>query len=254
MVYRVLLDFFAAVILLTRIPVPWSKLSDAPPNLSLSQWAFPVVGIFLGIIVSLIIVFFTYIGLSSISAACIGLASIALITGVLHEDGLADFADGFGGGKTVENKIKIMKDSTVGAYGASALILSYFLRISLLASFTSSFAVIITCIFVFSSGRTSMILARKLASPISESNSASLLRPASTPIIILSIAICSVFFLYYGIVFFLLGISLIYLVPKLITKLAQQKIGGINGDVLGTCCQTTETSLLILAVIWFQNA
>ena len=56
-----------------------------------------------------------------------------LATGCLHEDGLSDVADGFGGGKTRERKLEIMRDSRIGAYGACALVLSVLLRWSALA-------------------------------------------------------------------------------------------------------------------------
>ena len=57
-----------------------------------------------------------------------------LVTGCLHEDGLADFLDGFGGGTTRERTLAIMKDSHIGSYGVLGLILYYLLSFSLLVS------------------------------------------------------------------------------------------------------------------------
>ncbi len=62
-----------------------------------------------------------------------------LVTGCLHEDGLSDMADGFGGGKTRERKLEIMRDSRIGAYGASALILSVLIRWSAIAQLGNPF-------------------------------------------------------------------------------------------------------------------
>ena len=68
------------------------------------------------------------------SAAFCAVAATLLTTGALHEDGLADTADGFGASASRERKLDIMRDSEIGAYGASALILSFMLRAGALVS------------------------------------------------------------------------------------------------------------------------
>ena len=65
-----------------------------------------------------------------------------LATGCLHEDGLADTADGFGGGDTREQKLDIMRDSRIGTYGVCALAMSLLLRVGALASLPSAHAVV----------------------------------------------------------------------------------------------------------------
>ena len=61
-------------------------------------------------------------------AAALALAATLAVTGCLHEDGLADTADGFGGGRYRERKLDIMRDSRLGTYGACALMMSLILR------------------------------------------------------------------------------------------------------------------------------
>src|SRR4029077_501094 len=73
-------------------------------------------------------------GLPSLSAAALALAATLLVTGALHEDGLADVADGFGGGATRERKLEIMDDSRIGTFGVCALILSFMLRVAALTN------------------------------------------------------------------------------------------------------------------------
>ena len=68
--------------------------------------------------------------LPPLPAAALAVAATVAVTGALHEDGLADVADGFGGGATRERKLEIMRDSRIGTYGVCALILSFILRIS----------------------------------------------------------------------------------------------------------------------------
>ena len=77
-------------------------------------------------------------GLSPSVAAALALAAAMLATGCLHEDGLSDVADGFGGGKTRERKLEIMRDSRIGAYGAAALVMSVLIRWSALADLGSA--------------------------------------------------------------------------------------------------------------------
>src|SRR5215207_10362704 len=65
---------------------------------------------------------------------CSRIAALTLATGALHEDGLADAADGLGGGATPERRLEIMRDSRIGSYGGAALILAFGLRIAALAT------------------------------------------------------------------------------------------------------------------------
>jgi adenosylcobinamide-GDP ribazoletransferase len=67
-------------------------------------------------------------------ALVLSLVATVLVTGALHEDGLADAADGFGGGSTPERVLEIMKDSRIGSYGAVALILVIVTKLASLAS------------------------------------------------------------------------------------------------------------------------
>src|ERR1700729_3582730 len=76
------------------------------------------------------------------SGAEIALAATVLVTGALHEDGLADTADGFGGGTTREQKLDIMRDSHIGVYGVCALALSLLLRVAALGSLPNAHLVV----------------------------------------------------------------------------------------------------------------
>ena len=117
-------DCAAAFLLLSRIPVTWYRFpEDQPPDFISSLWAFPVVGLVIGAITGGCLVLAEFLMLPSLVAAAAGLLVLALLSGAMHEDGLADMADGFGGGRDVESKIRIMHDSRIGSYGVMALIL-----------------------------------------------------------------------------------------------------------------------------------
>lgn len=119
----------AALAFLTRIPCGRSPIGKAA-----MQWApawFPVVGYLLGFLGCLV-----FVGLENAGswvAAASTVAVLTLVTGAFHEDGLADTADALGGAFDREKIFAILKDSRIGSFGASALILSFLLRTAALA-------------------------------------------------------------------------------------------------------------------------
>ena len=86
---------------------------------------FPLAGAIIGALISAVLIGANMLGLPSLLAAAVALAAGVLVTGALHEDGLADVADGFGGGHTREQRLEIMRDSRIGTYGTIALCLTF---------------------------------------------------------------------------------------------------------------------------------
>ena len=120
-------DVPAALVLLTRLPIP--RLPDHVfANGARAVWAYPLVGLILGLLVSVVAWFANALSLSAMMGAGLTLAALVLLTGAMHEDGLADTADGLWGGQDVKRRLEIMKDSRIGAYGVLALILAMGLR------------------------------------------------------------------------------------------------------------------------------
>ena len=128
---RPIREFLGAVQFLTRIPLPQRWLGE----LALAQAApyFPLVGGLLGLAGAAVDVALRA-HLPATGAAAVSVAFLILITGALHEDGLADTADGFGGGTTAERVLGIMRDSRIGSYGAIAIALSILLRTASIAA------------------------------------------------------------------------------------------------------------------------
>jgi adenosylcobinamide-GDP ribazoletransferase len=124
-------DFLAAVQFLTRIPVP--NLPYDPDSLSRAVKFFPVVGLGIGSGAALLHQLLTP-HFPRVVTALLVIAFLVSLTGCLHEDGLADTADGFGGGSSREQILVILKDSRIGSYGGTALTLSLLVRVLLLAS------------------------------------------------------------------------------------------------------------------------
>jgi adenosylcobinamide-GDP ribazoletransferase len=117
-------ETLVALRFLTRLPLPFIRTLDLPP-LAEAMRFFPLAGAVIGSISAAALIAAGMLGLPSLLAAAIALAIGALVTGALHEDGLADVADGFGGGTTREQRLEIMRDSRIGTYGTIALLLTF---------------------------------------------------------------------------------------------------------------------------------
>ena len=125
-------DFLNALRFMTIFPVPSSDTATAPDWLSRCAKYFPAVGICIGLVSAVVLLLAGSIW-SPVIAALLAVAASLVVSGALHEDGLADTADGFGGGWSVEKRLAIMKDSRIGAYGALALMFGVALRVTALA-------------------------------------------------------------------------------------------------------------------------
>jgi adenosylcobinamide-GDP ribazoletransferase len=227
-------ELVGAATLLTRLPV--GGLTRTHPPAASCVWAYPVVGALVGGIGALALAIGMRLGLSQPIAAVWALAATVLATGGLHEDGLADTADGFGGGRTVDRKLAIMRDSRIGSYGALALGFSLTLRLAALAlSAHPALAMILAGLL----GRGAMLLPLLLLRPArADGLAASLATPGRTAIIagLLIAAAASWFAPAAGLAALLSGLAL--------TALARRQIGGYSGDVFGATEQLAECAVL----------
>ena len=125
-----------------------------------AAWSFPLVGLAIGASTAVILWLAILIGLPAPVGALLAIAASATLTGALHEDGLADVADGFGGGQDAEGKIAIMRDSKIGTYGVLALVTITGLKVAAITSLVEPGEAIVPalCLIVaHSGGRTLMV-------------------------------------------------------------------------------------------------
>lgn len=129
-------QFRLAAAFLTRLPVERNDSADetAPAVLADAMWLFPVVGFGVGGAGAIALALLFWAGVPAAVAATLAVGIVVWLTGALHEDGLADLADGFGGGATRERKLEIMRDSRIGAYGMLALAVVVVAKIAALAA------------------------------------------------------------------------------------------------------------------------
>lgn len=234
-------DLWSAFALLTRLPVP-----DHAPRGAAAAWAWPIVGAVLGGIAAGVVMLATFLGLPFGVTAAVALATTAILTGALHEDGLADTADGFFGGRDVERRLAIMKDSHIGSFGTLALILVTLARWSALAVLCASGGATVALIAVGALSRVPMVaLMAALPNARGTGLSQSVGRPGRD-IALVAIVIASVLgLLLAGWVTVWIALALVALTLAL-GALARAKIGGQTGDVLGASQQLAEVVCLAL--------
>ena len=128
-------DLILALTFLTRLPLRLEVEGPVTPDrLAGSLRVYPLVGAAIGAAAALVLAVALAAGLPSMPAAGLALAAQMAFTGALHEDGLADVADGFGGGRDRAAKLAIMRDSRIGTFGVLALVVSVLLRTGALAA------------------------------------------------------------------------------------------------------------------------
>ena len=245
-------DCAAAFLLLSRIPVTWHRFPDTrPPNFTSALWAFPLVGLVVGAAGGAVLLAASSLGLPPLVAAGLALVVMALLTGAMHEDGLADMADGFGGGRDTESIMRIMHDSRTGAYGFLALILATALRLSLLAlciDMLAGWHLVGFIALVSAASRFQPVLQLAVFPLSPHASLASLTGRPGTGRLIAALAV------WLPAMIWLVGTvsTAAIILPACalslwIGKAATRKIDGLTGDVMGA---TTIIAELIILMCW----
>jgi adenosylcobinamide-GDP ribazoletransferase len=181
-------------------------------------------------------------------AAVLPLVATMFLTGAMHEDGLCDTADGFGGGKTREQKLEIMRDSRIGTFGGAALALSLMLRWSALVALSEPRVVAVALVAAHAAARAGVPAFMRLvppARPDGLSTSAGQPPWQSAAIAIGIGIICLV--PSFGLSGTIVTLLLLALAGVLLAALTVKQIGGQTGDVLGALEQAGEAVVLVIA-------
>jgi adenosylcobinamide-GDP ribazoletransferase len=234
-------ELVGAFMLLTRLPV--ARLSRGEMPAAACVWAYPVVGAVIGSIGAVVFAV-ARLGLPPIIAAILAVTATILATGGLHEDGLADTADGFGGGWTVERKLEIMRDSRIGSYGALALMLSLALRVTALATISEPSAAAYALIAAGALGRGAMLLPLWRLRPARASGLAAPLAAMAPPAAFIGMALAAAPAMLAPLTLFAAGAA-----AAIMIWLTRRHIGGYTGDVLGATEQLAECAVLTVLLI-----
>ena len=247
MLRKRLAELAAAFALLTRLPVHRLAL----PRLTVPSeavWAYPVVGAAVGAIGGAVYWLTHSLSCPPALAVLCALVAVILATGALHEDGLADFADGLAG-DTKESSLAIMRDQEIGTYGVLALLLSLAVRATAIALIAEPRAVMAALIAADAASRLSAVLIMA-ALPLARRDglSASVGSPTAG---LAAIALGVTFIIAWLLLPF--GVALLLILSAIVSaviigRVALIRLGGQTGDVLGASSQISECLALILLV------
>ena len=242
------MTFLTALAFLTRIPVGRSASVEADGVARSAGW-FPLIGVLLGA---------TYVAAAAIlkphlpaaAVAILLVAMDALLTGALHFDGLADTADGFGGGRDRDDILRIMRDHAIGSYGGVALAILVVLKVaamSALLGVPNTRDWVVAIIATPTLGRWSILLltaalpyARETASPATGMGKGSLVWGTLITVAQLVATMSARAWIAAGVV---------AMVTAGFGAYDRKKIGGITGDILGANLQICECAAL-LTFLW----
>jgi adenosylcobinamide-GDP ribazoletransferase len=243
-----LAELAEAFALLTRLPVHRLPLPRvrAPSE---AVWAYPIVGAVVGAIAGGVYWFAHWLSCPPALAALCALVAIILVTGAMHEDGLADFADGLAG-DTKERSLSIMRDHQIGTYGVIALVLSLAMRATAIAIIAEPRVVMAALIAADAASRLSAVLIIAALPPARKDGlSASVGSPTAR---LAAITLGLTFVITWLLLPF--GVALLLILSAVVSavvlgRVALVRLGGQTGDVLGASSQLCECLALIVLVI-----
>lgn len=230
----------AAVGFLTRFPAPFAA---EPPSIAKVVWAFPLAGLVPGALAALILWAAIALGLPPLAAGLLALATAAVVTGALHEDGLADCGDAIAAPGDRARRLEIMRDSQIGAHGGLALIVTVGLRATALAALGAA--------DLWWAAGLALAVARAAPAPImrflplarADGLAAYAGRPSGlrtlAAIVIAAALLASIGTM--GLIALGVGVAVVFIWALL----ANRCFGGYTGDVLGAAEQLAECALLL---------
>ncbi len=238
-----------ALLFLTRIPVGRIRgIEDM--RLADAAWAFPIVGVVVGGLSGGALYVAADTALHPLACAVIALVVQAWVTGALHEDGLADVADGMGAhGK--KRALEIMRDSRIGAFGVLGLIFSVGLRAAALASIPGPGLAWGALIAAAALSRAVLPIAMLLVGQARVDGRAAEAGQPNLLGVLLAMGIASAA-LMLGLAGWVPVLAIVVALPAggWVLYWAHRKLGGITGDVLGALQQVTEIAVLLAAAAW----
>lgn len=248
-------DLAACLRFFSRLPgpaLPEEPEPAGPPDFRRAARMLPVAGLLLSLPAALVLIAAWASGLGPFVAAALALTVQLLVTGAMHEDGLADVADGFGGGATRARILEIMRDSRIGAYGGAALVLAILLRLGALATLLDRTGALAGAALLLAAilSRTAALAPMALLGPARvDGASVSVGRPAPAALgiavvatLVLSLAGIALGLPAAGVI---LALVFAPVAALALTGLARGRIGGQTGDVIGACQQVAEIAALI---------
>jgi len=235
---------------MTRLPIKWPE-NAGMADLASAAWSYPFVGVIVGVLTATVFWIAMAFGLPTMAVIIIAIAIQVLITGGLHEDGLADVADGMGGGGTVQQKLEIMRDSRIGSYGVLALILFITLKAALLTAPVDISDTVYLWVSAMVLSRAVLPLVMVVFNPARRDGlgaEAGKPTPSNAGWALLWGLVLTGFLLPWGLA--ITATLTACLCAFLISAWAKKQIDGYTGDVLGTVVSMAELTVLFVGTLW----
>lgn len=237
---------------LSRLPVPARFFNEPDKAPADDAAAYPLAGVVIALPGALVLLLVGALADPLLAAALAVLTTIAL-TGALHEDGLADAADGFGGGASAERRLAIMKDSAIGAYGVIAIAGSLLLRIIALAAIAqaaSPLAAALTFIAAHGVARAAMVWHWTRLAGARPGGTADAAGQPTPDVMSAALLAGGAVFLLAAVLPAGLGAAAVAGLLLLAStagfaRLCRRMIGGHTGDTIGASEQIAEAAMLI---------
>jgi adenosylcobinamide-GDP ribazoletransferase len=247
---KLIADLRIGLSLCTRLPFgPAAQVGEG--EVARASWTFPIAGFLVGLAGTLVYWLALRLNEAPQPAAALTLATTLLLTGAMHEDGLADTADGLGG-RTREQKLEIMRDSRIGTFGACALAISLLLRWSTIADIAEPRFVALALISAHVASRACLPAFMHLVPPArSDGLSGGAGSPPGSSVVaaLLLGAFCLLF--SFGLSATVIALLMLAAVGFLLARIALKQFGGQTGDVLGALEQLGEAAILLIAASLF---
>jgi adenosylcobinamide-GDP ribazoletransferase len=241
----IFVDLSVVIAFFTRIPV---APACRKRQLVGAGWAFPLVGAGIGGVAAFAFLVVQLLGLGDWPAAILAVFASILLTGALHEDGLADTADGLIGGRDRDQRLAIMRDSRHGTFGVIAIVLSVLLRAAALAGIGEPIHAGLALIGAHAASRAVLPCAMLVLAPArTEGLGADAGRPGMWLAVVALALGLLVSLAALGPARGLVAIGLAGAAIFALGVLAHRRIGGYTGDVLGAFQQVGEIVMLLTA-------
>jgi adenosylcobinamide-GDP ribazoletransferase len=245
-----LTDLAVAIAFYTRLPLRPAGAVDGAA-VARASWCAPLVGLLIGMLTALTYWITYRLNLPPFVCATLAVGTGMLVTGCLHEDGLADTADGLGG-ETRERALDIMRDGRIGVFGASALIICLALRIGAITDLPRAALVAWALIGAHAMARAVLPVVMYLVPP-ARADGLSATAGAPSGKRTAAAAVIGLVLLWTALGFrnALIALVLLLIGTAITVLIARRKIGGQTGDVLGAVEQVSETLVLLVTAARF---
>ena len=236
-----------AVGFLTRVPVPFGP--DEAPRLTAAAPWFPVVGAGVGGLAGGTLALVALLPGAEVAgvAAALGLAAGVVATGALHEDGLADTADGLGVLGDRERRLAVMRDSRIGTFGAVALLVWMLVAWSALRALPTGDAVL-ALVAAGAVSRWAILVHALVGRPARPDGAIHALRVGPAAAVVATLVAAAAAGLALGLVTGAVALAAGAVVAGLVAAAMRRAIGGITGDTCGATAALAQVAVLVVAL------